>query len=140
MLTAVLRGEVQLTFGSVATFFPQTKDGKLVALAVSGPARSPVAPDVPTLLEAAGSLNANARALVGTNTNWYGVLAPAGTPEDVVKKIHDGIVAALTDPGVATRLRAQGFVPDGRPPDVFAKFLQNQIDEWKQLRNEKVLE
>jgi hypothetical protein len=41
---------------------------------------------------------------------------------------------------VATRLRAQGFVPDGRPPEVFAKFLQDQIDEWKQLRNEKVLE
>ena len=139
MLAAVLGGEVQLTFGTVATFLQQAKAGKLVALAVSGPTRSPIAPDVPTLLEASGPLDKDAAALVSSNDNWYGALAPAGTPTEVIKAWHDGIVAALHDPEVMKRLAGQGFVADGRSPDAFAAFLQEDIAKWRRMRTEHVL-
>lgn len=139
MLAAVLGGEVQLTFGTVATFLQQAKAGKLVALAVSGPARSPIAPDVPTLLEAAGPLDKDAAALVSSNDNWYGALAPAGTPPEIIKAWHDGIVAALHDPEVGKRLKGQGFVADGRSPQAFADFLQQDIAKWRRMREEHVL-
>lgn len=139
MLSAVLGGEVQVTFGSVATFMAQAKAGKLVALAVSGSTRSPIAPDVPTLLEAAGPLDAEAAALVSSNTNWYGALAPAGTPPEIVTKLHDDIVKTLTDPEVQRRLAAQSFVVDGRSPEAFSAFLREDIDRWTALRKAKVL-
>ena len=139
MLAAVLGGEVQLTFGTVATFLQQTKAGKLVALAVSGPTRSPIAPDVPTLLEASGPLDKDAAALVSSNDNWYGALAPAGTSPEVIKAWHDGLVAALHDPEVVKRLAGQGFVADGRSPEAFADFLREDVAKWRKMREEHVL-
>ena len=139
MLAAVLGGEVQLTFGTVATFLQQSKAGKLVALAVSGPTRSPIAPDVPTLLEASGPLDKDAAALVSSNDNWYGALAPAGTTPEIIKTWHDGIVAALHDPEVGKLLVGQGFVADGRSPEAFAAFLKEDIAKWRRMRQEHVL-
>jgi tripartite-type tricarboxylate transporter receptor subunit TctC len=139
MLTAVLGGEVPLTFGTLATFLEQVKAGKLHALAVSGQTRSPLAPDVPTMLEAVGPSDPEAADLVGSNTAWYGAVAPAGTPQDIVMKIHDDMVAAMNDPDVLQRLVAQSFVRDGRSPDAFSEFLRTDIAKWTALRKANVL-
>lgn len=139
MLTAVLGGEVQITFGTVATFVEQAKTGALRALAVSGKVRSRLAPDIPTMLEAASPVEPEAAELIGSNTAWYGVLAPAGTPDDIVAKLHDDFVAAMNDPEVERRLAAQSFVVDGRSSTAFADFLRADIAKWSAMRQAGVI-
>src|SRR4051812_1347578 len=95
-MTDLLSGEVQLMFGTVVALVPHIQAGKLRALAVTSRSRSALLPDVPSLAESglpdyeAGS--------------WYGVMAPAGTPREIVERLHGAIVKALKTPGVAQRL------------------------------------
>jgi tripartite-type tricarboxylate transporter receptor subunit TctC len=139
VLTAVLRGDVPLTFGTIAESLAQVKAGKLRALAVSGAKRSPLAPNVPTLAEAVAATDPAENEMLSDETAWYGALAPGGTPRPIVSRLHDDMVAALKDPAVQARLADQGFELDGSSPDAFADFIRKDIAKWTQLRETKVI-
>src|SRR5207245_11409041 len=115
-MTDLMSGEVQLMFGTVVALVPHIQAGKLRALAVTSRKRSALLPDLPTLAESglpdyeAGS--------------WYGILAPAGTPREVIDRLHGAIVKALKQPDVAKRLGAEGGEVVGRPPEAVPEHLQ----------------
>ena len=124
-LMDAVTGVVDLTFGDAASASTQAKAGAVKALAVTGARRSPLLPDVPTVSEA-GVPGYEASA-------WHAVLAPAGTPEDVVKSIHTAVVEVLAEPEVKARLERDGIEPVGSTPKEFAAFLDQEINKWQEV-------
>jgi tripartite-type tricarboxylate transporter receptor subunit TctC len=123
LLVALLGNEIQMAFGSVLGTKSQVEAGKFKALAVSTAKRSPMLPEVPTVAEAAG--------LDGYDeTEWYGIVAPAGTPADIVKKIHDDLVEVLHAPDVQATLAKQGYTAVGSSSEAFRKQLADEVDQW----------
>src|SRR2546421_6278060 len=118
-LTDLLSGEVQLMFGTVVALVPHIQAGKLRALAVTSRKRSALLPNVPTLAESglpeyeAGS--------------WYGILAPAGTPREIVGRLHAAIVKALKQPEVAKRLATEGAEVIGSTPAQFGAHIKAEL-------------
>ncbi len=122
-LNDVIAGHVPINFGT-----PGTKSvidaGKVVALAIASPKRIGVLPDVPTFAEQGmpiPELDAGA---------WFGVLAPAGTPKDVVDTLSRHFNEALKDPQVQAQLDKLGFVGVGNTPEEFSKFLREEVERW----------
>ena len=124
-LTAVISNEVPTTFTSVFSAWAQAKQGRARALAVTGKTRSPAAPQVPTMAEA-GVPNYVAG-------NWYGVLAPAGTPRHIVLFLNKQVNGVLARPDVKDLLVNQGFEPAGGSPEDFAKFIRSETAEFAAL-------
>ena len=108
----LLAGRVTMFFGTVATLMPLVREGKLRGLAVTSAKRSPAAPDVPTMVE------------LGYEgfevTAWYGLLAPAGTPEPVIRKIHADTARALAQPDVRARFADLYLDVIGNSPEEMA--------------------
>jgi tripartite-type tricarboxylate transporter receptor subunit TctC len=126
MVTALLGNEIDMMFVGVRAASEQVKAGKLRALAVSTGERSPALPDVPTIAEAAN--------MPGYNSgNWYGIVVPAGTPQEIVTKMHDDIVAILSDEELKEGLRRQGIIAAGTTPEAFAKFIDEEVVKWDAL-------
>jgi tripartite-type tricarboxylate transporter receptor subunit TctC len=124
-LTDVLSGQVTMFFSGMPPAMPHVKSGKLRALAVTTPKRSPAAPDVPTMAEAG---------VQGFDiSNWFGLLAPAGTPPGILDKLHDEAVKALMQPAVKERLAEQGaeVVADSR--EHFGAFIKAEADKYAKL-------
>ena len=124
-LTDVLSGQVTMFFSGMPPAMPHVKSGKLRALAVTTPKRSPAAPDVPTMAEAG---------VQGFDiSNWFGLLAPAGTPPGILDKLHDEAVKALMQPTVKERLAEQGaeVVADSR--EHFGAFIKAEADKYAKL-------
>ncbi len=118
----LLSGRVSLMFDTVAAINPQVASGKVRALAVTTTKRSAVAPQVPTMAEAG---------LPGYETStWGGILAPAGTPPDVVAKLNAEINKALSAPDVRKRMLDAGIEPAGGTPQQFAAFVQSEMIKW----------
>jgi tripartite-type tricarboxylate transporter receptor subunit TctC len=124
-ITAVVSGEVPLTFTSIFSAYSQAKTGKARALAVTGKNRSPAAPEVPTMAEA-GLSNYEAG-------NWYGVLAPAGTPRPIVAQVNSQLNALLQRPEVRETLVKLGYEPAGGSAEEFAKFIKAEIAHYAAL-------
>ena len=118
-ISNLLAGQVQLMFSSPASVVPQFKAGKLKGLAVTGPRRQQAAPDIPTFTEAG---------LPQIDVNeWYGVLAPAGTPRQTIAKLRDELVRILRTPEITERIAATQFAePVGSTPDEFARFIATE--------------
>ena len=115
-------------FDNLPSSLPQIKAGKLKALAVTSAQRSPALPDVPTIAEAGGP------ALKGFEaSSWFGLLAPAGTPADIVNRMQQETAKALTTPAVKERLLAQGAIPSGNTPAEFAKLIDAETKKWAQV-------
>ena len=121
-MTALLAGDIQAIFASAPTAIPQVKGGKLRALAVTGAQRSQALPDVPTVAEL-GFPGYQA-------TNWYSFVAPARTPDAIVKKLNEAIVAALRDPKTIERLETQAMEPDPSTPEQMRAFVEKEYDTW----------
>ena len=121
-ITAALAGSTPISFGSAAATIPQAKEGKLRALAVGGKIRLRGLPDVPTMRES-GFAEVECDA-------WVGVLAPAGTPKDIVALLHQGIVKAVARPDVQERLVALGFEPITATPADVATIIKADIPRW----------
>jgi tripartite-type tricarboxylate transporter receptor subunit TctC len=122
---AVLNGEAQMNFGSIASTVPNIKAGKLRPLAVSGMKRSTALPDLPTLDESG---------LPGFNvTSWYGVLAPAGTPKPIISKLHDNLVKTLSAPDVKKSMEREGLAPIGSTPEELAQRIKDDTASWAEL-------
>jgi tripartite-type tricarboxylate transporter receptor subunit TctC len=122
----LLGGHVDLAFLSLSSVVPQLKANKLRALAITSAKRSALMPDLPTFAEAG---------LKGYEvTGWYGVLAPAGTPRDIINRLHAEITKALSRDDVIQALAASGLesVPPNSPEE-FAAFLESEISKWAKV-------
>jgi len=119
--TAVLSGEVSLSFGNIMSTLPYVKSARLRGIAVTTPARSPVLPDVPAVAETLPGYSAGP---------WYGVLAPAGLSAPVAERLHQEIVKILRSPEVGKVLKSEGADPVGNTPAEFATQLRAETERW----------
>ena len=121
-MPAQLGGEVALSFSTVVSSLPHIKSGRLFGLAVTSAKRTPAAPEFPTVAESG---------LPGYEAvSWYGVLAPAGTPRDIVTRLNMEIVRALKLPEVRQLMLAQGAEPVSESPEQFAALIKSDIAKW----------
>jgi tripartite-type tricarboxylate transporter receptor subunit TctC len=121
-VTDLIGGQTAVMFDNMPSSIAYVKSGKLRALAVTTPKRSPALPDVPTIAEA-GVPGYSA-------TSWFGLLAPANTPAPVVAKLNASILKALADPEVNKKLAEQGAEPHGEKPEQFAEFIRSETAKW----------
>ena len=122
---SLLSNETQLFFDALITAIPQVKAGKVRVLAVTSPRRHPSMPDVPAMAEAG---------VAGYDvTGWNGILAPAGTPREIVAKLHADIVRVLRMPDVRERLSAQGADPVGNTPEEFGAIIRHDVAKWAKV-------
>jgi tripartite-type tricarboxylate transporter receptor subunit TctC len=124
-VTDLLGGQVQLLIDVLAVTQGHIKSGKLRAIGVTGSARLPALPDVPTF-EEAGLKGYNA-------TGWQGVFVAAGTPKDIVAKLNDALLKVMNDKEVQEKFVANGAEPTPRPTDEFTKYVASEIDKWTKI-------
>ncbi len=118
-----MAGQTQVMFPSLFSAYPHVKNGKLRALALAGPKRSSLLPDVPTLEEAG---------VKGVEiTQWYALFAPGKTPKPVVDQLNKALNTALADKDVARRIEEQGAVVDASTPEQLALTVRQEIAKWK---------
>jgi tripartite-type tricarboxylate transporter receptor subunit TctC len=127
-LIDLLAGNVDLMFDNLPSALPHIKSGKLKALAVTSGQRSGALPEVPTVAEAGGLLLKSYEA-----SSWFGLLAPAGTPPEVVNRIQQESAKALATPVIKERLLSQGAIPSGITPAAFATFIAAETKKWAQV-------
>jgi tripartite-type tricarboxylate transporter receptor subunit TctC len=124
-ITDLLGGQVSLMFDNLPSALPQVKAGKLRALAVTSARRSQAAPDIPTIAESG---------VPGYEVDsWFGILAPAGTPKEIVNKLNAEIVRILQIPEVRERLLEQGAEPVGDTPEHFAEHIRKETVKWARV-------
>ena len=121
-MQGVLAGEIQLVFIGIPAALPHIKAGKLRALALVAPQRSPALPEVPTVAEA-GLKDFEV-------TTWYGILAPAGTPRPIVSRLNAELVKIMHTPDVRERLASMATDPLTSTPEEFAAYLKQEIAKW----------
>jgi tripartite-type tricarboxylate transporter receptor subunit TctC len=124
-LTALIAGEVDMTFANIPAILQHVKSGRLRPLASTGSKRAELMPDVPTMKEA------------GVNgvevTVWYGVLAPSGTPREIIDFLGKTISKAAHAPEIRQRLAEQGAEPVGNTPEEFSKLLREEVAKWAEV-------
>ncbi len=124
-LIDLIGGSVDLMFDNLPSALPQIKAGKLKALAVTSASRSAALPDLPTIAEAGGP------ALKGYEaSSWFGLMAPAGTPADVVTRLQQETAKALLSPALKERLQSQGAIPGGMSSAAFTSFIAAETQKW----------
>jgi tripartite-type tricarboxylate transporter receptor subunit TctC len=121
-MQGVLAGEIQLVFIGIPAALPHIKAGKLRALALVAPQRSPALPEVPTVAEA-GLRDFEV-------TTWYGIMTPAGTPRPIVSRLNAELVKIMHAPDVKERLAAMATDPLTSTPEEFAAYLKQEIAKW----------
>jgi tripartite-type tricarboxylate transporter receptor subunit TctC len=121
----LMSGQVSLTFGTTLSVVPHVRAGRLRALAQTGAKRSPALKDLPTVAEAG---------VPGYEAGlWYGFVGPARMPADIVRRLHDAIVAAIESPEVRKRLESQALDPQHNTPEEFAKLMVSDLDRWAKV-------
>jgi tripartite-type tricarboxylate transporter receptor subunit TctC len=124
-LIDLMAGNVDLMFDNLPSAMPHIKSGKLKALAVTSGVRSAALPDLPTIAEAGGPVLRSYEA-----SSWFGLLAPAGTPADIVNRVQQETAKAMATPAIKERLQSQGAIPSGMSPAEFAKFIDAETKKW----------
>jgi len=125
-LTDVIRGEVTMTFAQLSTAKPFIDGGQLRPLGIASKERSAVLPNVPTVAEAGEMPGFEA-------ASWYALMAPAQTPDPLIRKLHAGVVRALNLPDVKTALAAQGAKPVGNSPTELAAAIAADTARWAKV-------
>ena len=123
LLIDLMGGHVMLAFDSIQATSPHIKSRKMRAFGLAAPQRSPVAPDIPTLAEAGGPAGYEL-------TSWYGLLAPAGTPADIITRVHAEATKALNMGDVHDRLQTLGVTTVGNTPSQFAAVIKADLAKW----------
>ncbi len=125
-LLDLLGGTMDLMFDNLPSALPHIRSGKLLAFAVTSADRSAALPDVPTVAEAGPVRGFEA-------SSWFGLLAPAGTPAEVVTRVHAETAKALASPALKERLQAQGAIPGNLSPAQFATFIADEATKWTKV-------
>lgn len=125
-LLDLVGGQVDVMFDNLPSAMPQIKGGKLKAFAVTSGQRSAAMPELPTI-EEAGKLKGFEA------SSWFGLLAPAGTPPEIVSRIQQEVAKALATPAIKEKMLAQGAIPSGNTPQEFAKLIDAEIIKWAQV-------
>jgi tripartite-type tricarboxylate transporter receptor subunit TctC len=125
-LQDLIAGNTQVMFDNLPSALPHIRSGRLKALAVTSRERSAALPNVPTMEAAANLKGFDASA-------WFGLLAPAGTPREVINKVHQDVARILATPEMRERFAAQGAQPIGDTPAQFGAFIRAEIDKWTQV-------
>jgi tripartite-type tricarboxylate transporter receptor subunit TctC len=124
-ITAVVSGEVSVSYPATSAAIPHARSGKLRALAVTTPRRSHMAPEVPTIAESG---------LQGYDvTTWYGLMFPAGTPTDIIARVNAAAVKALAHPGVKERFATTDLEPRSSTPEEFGAYIRREIAKWAKV-------
>jgi tripartite-type tricarboxylate transporter receptor subunit TctC len=123
-LNDLLGGRVLVTMDSLLQHFPHIKAGKLKALAVLGPKRSTLLPDVPTVGESVPGYSL---------TNWFGLLAPAGTPREAIQKVHGDVVKILKEPEIIKKISDMGADVVGNTPEEFGAAMRAESAQWAEV-------
>ena len=124
-LADLVSGQVSVSVQPVINAVPNAKAGRIRLLAVTGPKRSPIAPDVPTMMEAG---------VPGYNVvAWYGVHAPAKTPRVIIDTLNREMVRALNTPETRERILTQGMEPAPNTPDEFGAFVKAEVARWTKV-------
>ena len=127
-LIDLIAGNTDLMFDNLPSSLPHIRSGKLKALAVTSSARSSALPDLPTIEEAGGP------ALKGFEaSSWFGLLAPAGTPMDIVNRVQAETAKALAAPAIRERLQSQGAIPSGMTSADFARHIAAETAKWARV-------
>ena len=127
-ITDLIGGQLQVMFTVAPAGLPQIRAGRIRGVAVSTARRSSFAPELPTVAESG---------LPGFEVfGWNGVLAPAGTPQPIIARMHGAIVAALREPEVRSRMASFGFEPIGNTPEAFGEFLKSDSARWAKVVKE----
>jgi tripartite-type tricarboxylate transporter receptor subunit TctC len=125
LMPDLLANRVSMAFANIVNVLPLAREGKLRALAITSIKRSGLAPDLPTMAES-GFPGFEA-------VPWFGLLAPAGTPNDVLDKLHLETVKALATPEMRKKFDELGLEPIGNTPDEFAAVIKKEIPEWAKV-------
>ncbi len=120
----LIAGNVQLTIDNMSTVWPHVKQGRLRAIAVASSKRTPLAPDIPAIAETVPGFDV---------TSWVGVVAPAGTPADIVAKISKVFAEAVNEPDVVKKLENLGATPSSDSPAEFTAFIRADRAKWKKV-------
>ncbi len=124
-ITDLMAGHAQVMFNGMLATYPAVKDGKLKAIAISSAKRFSAAPDLPTVAESG---------VPGFETgSWQGIVAPAGTPPEVVKKLHGAVTAILATPEMKEKLIASGAEVLPQSPEQFGAFIRNEKARWAKV-------
>jgi tripartite-type tricarboxylate transporter receptor subunit TctC len=126
-ITDLIAGQADLMFDNLPSSLPFIKAGKLRALGLTGSNPSPALPGVPPIAQSGGDL-AKYEA-----SSWFGLLAPAGTPKEIVNKLQQEIAKALASPAVKEKMIAQGADPVGNTSEQFAVVIQSELKKWAQV-------
>jgi tripartite-type tricarboxylate transporter receptor subunit TctC len=124
LITDLIAGQVSITIASAVPLIPQVKAGKLRGLATTGAKRSAALPDLPTISETVPAYEV---------TNWFGILAPAGTPRPIVVRLNGALNRALQRSDVKDLLIARGADPGGGTPDEFANIIKADFAKWAKV-------
>jgi tripartite-type tricarboxylate transporter receptor subunit TctC len=124
-VAAAVAGHVPAVFTSMPPAVPQILEGRLRALAVTGNARSPSLPDVPTMAEAGFAET--------KGDQWIGVFAPAKTPKDIIMVLHRELAKALASPDIKERFATIGFTPVGSSPEELAALIKSDTENWSKV-------
>jgi tripartite-type tricarboxylate transporter receptor subunit TctC len=127
-MTDVIGGHTKVMFSSLVQTTPHIKSGKLRPLGTGGKTRSPVLPDVPTIAEA-GVPSYEA-------VNWWGILAPAGTPPAIVAKVHDALIKVQSQPATQDHFAKEGASVVKMSSEEFGKFMRTEMTKWERVVKE----
>jgi tripartite-type tricarboxylate transporter receptor subunit TctC len=131
-LTDILGGQTQALFPGLAAALPHIKGGKVKPLAVTGPARHRLLPNVPTFEES------GFKGFDGVQ--WYGIVGPANLPRDIVKRLNDEITKAIQSPELRERLSGEALEPMPMTPEQFAQYIKDDIARWSALAKARNIE
>lgn len=115
-------GQIQMYFGNASELIQLWKNGKITLLAVSGEKRAPQLPDLPAMTEIYPGFR---------TVTWNGLLAPAGTPRDIVERIAREVARAVREPAMNERLNSMGITPVGNTPAEFAELIRSEVPLWR---------
>jgi len=127
-MTDVMGGHTKVLFSSLVQTTPHIKSGKLRALAVGGTERSPVLPDLPTVAEAGVPAYAS--------ENWWGIVAPAGTPAPIIEKLYQALTQAQDNPEAKKYFDAEGAAIVKMSTAAFGQFMVSEMDKWQRVVKE----
>lgn len=120
-ITDTIAGVCELSFDTMISALPHVQAGKLKAIAVTTAKRSPMTPDVPSIAETLPGFDVSA---------WNGMVAPAGTPKEVIDKLHQAMAQALAAPAVVQRFADMGVTPRAMQPEAFQRFILQEREMW----------